>query len=769
MGKWQRYQYLPLQPLGDDGRMVTGGREHIALSRKAATEGMVLLKNENKALPLVPGEKVALFGKACADYVKGGGGSGDVTVSYVRSFCAAMEEKASQGKLSVFEPLHNFYTENIAKQRAEGKLPGLTDEPELPADLLEQAAETCDTAVISINRFSGEGWDRKAVAGDFYLSENEQTMVDAVCDKFSKVIVVLNVGGMVDSSWFKDNAKIQAVLLAWQGGMEGASAQADILCGEANPSGKLVDTFAASFDDYPSSYNFNESEDYVCYTDDVFVGYRYFETIPGAAEKVNYPFGFGLSYTTFAVEVLACDGVNTTVRVTNTGDTAGREVVQLYMSAPECRLEMPRVELRAFQKTKRLAPGESQEIILTVKPEQLASYDEKLAAWVLFQGEYKIFVGNSVRNLALAGSYINAAERITEQAENRCAAVKLPKRMKADGTYEELEMGEYPERIDPVDWPINPRWGAEYVIPNEHGIDTPADKLKLTAVVDGKITMEQFIESLSDDELITLCGGCANRGVADTRGIGGLEAAQVPAVMTADGPAGLRICPDRGVNTTAWPVATMLASTWDPEIVYQVGEAAGKEVRENNIGMWLTPAMNIHRSPLCGRNFEYYAEDPLVAGKLAAAMVQGIQSQRVSACAKHFCVNNKETNRTGSDSRVSERALREIYLKGFEIVVKEGGTWSIMTAYNLLNGDYTSEKYDLLTGILRKEWGYTGIVVTDWDDKAEHYRGILGGNNVRMPHGSPKRLQMALKEGLLTRQDLINNVVPVLNWLMKLD
>ena len=203
MGKWQRYQYLPLQPLGDDGRMVTGSREHIALSRKAATEGMVLLKNENKALPLVPGEKVALFGKACADYVKGGGGSGDVTVSYVRSFCAAMEEKASQGKLSVFEPLHNFYTENIAKQRAEGKLPGLTDEPELPADLLEQAAEACDTAVISINRFSGEGWDRKAVAGDFYLSENEQTMVDAVCDKFSKVIVVLNVGGMVDSSCSK--------------------------------------------------------------------------------------------------------------------------------------------------------------------------------------------------------------------------------------------------------------------------------------------------------------------------------------------------------------------------------------------------------------------------------------------------------------------------------------------------------------------------------------------------------------------------------------
>jgi beta-glucosidase len=283
------------------------------------------------------------------------------------------------------------------------------------------------------------------------------------------------------------------------------------------------------------------------------------------------------------------------------------------------------------------------------------------------------------------------------------------------------------------------------------------------------VTTEAFLESLTDDELITLLGGTPNRGVADTRGIGGLDYLGIPAVMTADGPAGLRIVPDRGVKTTAWPVATLLACTWDTELIYAVGQTGAKEVLENNIGMWLTPAINIHRSPLCGRNFEYYSEDPLVAGKLAAAMVRGIQSQNVSACVKHFCCNNKETNRYASDSRVSERALREIYLKAFEIVVKESDVWSIMTAYNLLNGTYTSENEELLTGILREEWGYTGLIVTDWGNWAEHYREALAGNNVRMPHGSLRRLQKAMELGLISRNTLIENARQVLQWMLRLE
>ena len=765
MSKWQRYKFMPVRPLGEDGKIVTGSKEHIALSRKVAAEGMVLLKNENRLLPLKRGSQVALFGKASVDYVKGGGGSGDVTVAYVRNLCDGMEEKAAEGKVNIFAPLHEFYRENVASQRAAGKEPGFTVEPEIPAALLEQAAMECDTAVISICRFSAEDWDRKGVPndGDFYLSLEEQKMVSDASSHFDRIVVVLNVGGMVDTSWFACNPKIGAVLLAWQGGMEGAMAEADILCGDVNPSGKLTDTFAASFDDYPSSAGFNESRDYVCYTEDIFVGYRYFETIPGAAEKVNYPFGFGLSYTTFRLEPLISQGdderIFVTVRVTNTGNTTGREVVQVYSSAPQSRLDMPKLELRAFQKTRLLQPGQAQELTLTFPTAELAAYDGKLAAFVLPAGSYTILVGNCV----------NETERITEQVKNRCVPAKLPRRLKADGSFEDLKTGEYPALYDTAGWPEKHSWDAEHILPDTTGVKPPEGRLNFEQAASGEVTTEAFLESLTDDELITLLGGTPNRGVADTRGIGGLDYLGIPTVMTADGPAGLRIVPDRGVKTTAWPVATLLACTWDTELIYAVGQTGAKEVLENNIGMWLTPAINIHRSPLCGRNFEYYSEDPLVAGKLAAAMVRGIQSQNVSACVKHFCCNNKETNRYASDSRVSERALREIYLKAFEIVVKESDVWSIMTAYNLLNGTYTSENEELLTGILREEWGYTGLIVTDWGNWAEHYREALAGNNVRMPHGSLRRLQKAMELGLISRNTLIENARQVLQWMLRLE
>lgn len=300
-------------------------------------------------------------------------------------------------------------------------------------------------------------------------------------------------------------------------------------------------------------------------------------------------------------------------------------------------------------------------------------------------------------------------------------------------------------------------------------VEKPKDRISFERVAKGEVDLDEFIKSLTVDEMITLAGGTPNRGVADTRGIGGLENLDIPAVMTADGPAGLRIVENRGVNTTAWPVATLLACTWNPDLIFAIGVAGAKEVKENNIGVWLTPAINIHRSPLCGRNFEYYSEDPLVAGKLASAMVQGIQSQNVSACVKHFCCNNKETNRKGSDSRLSERALREIYLKAFQIVVREAKVWAVMTAYNQLNGTYTSENNELLQGILRGEWGFDGLVVTDWDNWAEQYREILAGNNVRMPFGSPKRLQKAYEQSVITADDLRNNLHKLLEFMLKLD
>ena len=776
MKKWQRYQYLPLLPLGEGGRIVTGCKEHIQLSRTAAAEGMVLLKNENAMLPLKKGCKAALFGKASVDYVKGGGGSGDVTVAYVRNLCDGMEEKAKEGKLEIFTPLHTFYRDHVLKQRTEGKAPGYTLEPEIPMDLLEQAAAECNTAIISICRFSSECWDRKGELGDgdFYLSPEEQKMIDQVCSCFERIVVVLNVGGIVDTSWFVHNPKIGAVLLGWQGGMEGAMAEADILCGDVNPSGKLTDTFASSFDDYPSSENFNESEEYVCYTDDIFVGYRYFETIPGAAEKVNYPFGYGLSYTSFKLETLAyCgrgDSISVSVRVTNTGHVGGKEVVQVYTSAPKCRLEMPKLELRAFQKTKLLEPGESQNIVLEFAAAEMASYDERLAAYVLPAGEYTVLVGNSVRNLNEAGRFSNEEERITGQLKNRCVPRKLPRRLKADGSYEELETEEYEDQYDTSDWPEKPYlWDVEHILPNMYGISTPEGRVSFEKVASGEISLDSFMDSLTNEELMTLLGGTPNRGVACILGFGGLDYLGIPAVMTTDGPAGVRILEDRGVTTTAWPVATLLACTWDPELLFRIGVAAAKEVKENNMGVWLAPAINIHRSPLCGRNFEYYSEDPLVAGQLAAQMVCGAQSQNISACVKHFCCNNKETNRTKSDSRVSERALREIYLKAFEIVVTKGKVWAVMTSYNLMNGLYTSENSELLDGILREEWGFDGLVVSDWFNEAEHYREALAGNNVRMPTGCPKRLQKAMECGFIHRADLMRNAKHVLELILKME
>ena len=401
--KWQRITYMPGTPLGRDGRRVTGSREHIALSRRAAREGMVLLKNEGGVLPFAAGTKLAVFGKAQADYVKGGGGSGDTTVAYVRSILDGLEEKQAEGRLELFAPLSAYYRENAARQRAQGCAPGQTAEPPVPAELLAQARRFCDTALITICRFSGEGWDRTGAPfdGDFFLSREELAMVDAVRGEFPCVAVVLNTGGMMDSSWFREDARIGAALLAWQAGMEGGSATADILCGDECPSGHLSDTFAVDFDAYPSSAKFNESEDYVEYTDDIYVGYRYFETIPGAAEKVCYPFGFGLSYTSFALTEAVYEAqeyeFSASALIQNTGSVAGRYVAQVYCQPPQGRLGKPRRVLVGFAKTDTLAPGAAQRVRIHFSARDFASYDDLgkicASAWLLEKGEYRFFIG----------------------------------------------------------------------------------------------------------------------------------------------------------------------------------------------------------------------------------------------------------------------------------------------------------------------------------------------------------------------------------------
>ncbi|MDD6762667.1 MAG: glycoside hydrolase family 3 C-terminal domain-containing protein, partial [Clostridiales bacterium] len=737
----------------------------IEISRNAAAEGIVLLKNEGGLLPLKDGRRVAVFGKAQYDYVKGGGGSGDVTVRYVRNIYDGLKIKESEGKISVYDGLIDFYRTEMEKQYAEGKENGLTEEPEIPEKLVAGAKAYTDTAIITICRFSGEGWDRKGEMhdGDFYLSEQEEKMVNTVIGNFKNVIVIINAGAQTDSEWYHSDDRIASVLYAWQGGMEGGLATADVLCGDVNPSGKLVDTFAKRFSDYPSSESFSESDDYVKYYEDIYVGYRYFETVPGAKERVNYPFGFGLSYTDFDISCISArlsgDKIKVSAVVTNTGSVSGKEVVQVYYSAPQGLLGKPVYELPGFKKTDLLAPGESRTVYIDFPVSSMASYDDtgklSMSSYVLEKGSYKFFVGNSVRNTVKADyEYTVEADTVTEQLSQQAAPVRLEKRMFSDGSFE--KMPSYTNNI----------YKNEY---KENTASAPEETAKLIDVYEGKVTLDEFIAQLTDDELVGLTYGQPNTAAANTCGMGNLEKYGIPNVMTADGPAGLRINKEVGVVTTAFPCATMIACTWDPDIMYKIGVTGAKEVKENNIGIWLTPALNIHRNPLCGRNFEYYSEDPLIAGKMAAAKVRGIQSQHIAASAKHLCANNKEVNRLDSDSIVSERALREIYLKGFEICVKESQPWTVMSSYNIVNGTRASENHDIITNILRGEWGFEGMVTSDWWNHAEQYRELKAGNDVKMPIGQHEAVMQALSDGKISRAEIEVCVKRLLEMIMKID
>lgn len=802
MDKWTRVKFQPNLPLKESGR-VTASKEHIQLSKEAAKEGMVLLKNKNGLLPLAAGSKIALFGKGSFDYVKGGGGSGDVYTAYVRNLYEGL--KAQETAVQIYEPLSAFYRTDIRHQYEAGAAPGMTVEPELPAELADGAKAYADIAVVVISRFSGEGWDRSSIEcnnefnpwdnetsmpniskevfpdGDFYLTFREKAMVSMVKERFDNIVVVLNIGGIIDLSWVKDDDQISSALLAWQGGMEGGLAMAELLTGKGNPSGKLADTFAAKTEDYPSTANFHESFDYVNYTEDIYVGYRYFETIPGAKEKVVYPFGYGLSYTTFYLDVPVVeqteDEICATVQVTNTGDTAGKEVVQLYFEAPQGILKKPARQLAAFAKTRLLLPGETQLVRLSFKKEDMASYDDlgKIAksAYVLEKGIYKIYAGTSVRDIEEIDQMEFSENVITRQLSAHLVPNSLKERMLSDGSFEALPQSECPDINECVFEKMKPGT-EEGLTPAVRGCSRGAlfdtyGKKQFIDVAQGKLSLDEFMAQLSDDDLLHLLGGQPNTGVANTFGFGNLPDYGVPSIMTADGPAGLRIGSECGVCTTAWPCATLLACTWNPALIQQIGQAGAEEVKENNLAVWLTPAVNIHRNPLCGRNFEYYSEDPLIAGKMGAAMVKGIQSQHIAASVKHFAANNKETNRKHSDSRVSERALREIYLRVFEIIVKEAQPWTIMSSYNAINGHRASENHELLEDILRGEWGFKGMVTTDWWTRAEHYKEIKAGNDIKMGTGFPDRVKKAIEMGQLGRPELEHCARRVLELILKID
>lgn len=771
--KWARALYQPVLPIGDNRSSITGSERHIAVSHEAALEGTVLLKNENNVLPLAGNARVAMFGIAQADYVKVGGGSGNVYSAYHYNLIEALSEVG----VKLFAPLSNYYTEaakNIADEMISSKkyadfeqCRGKLGEVKLPEELLKDASEYTDTAIITICRFSTEAEDRFAEGDPYFtLSKEEADMVAAVSESFQKVVLLLNTGAMIDTSWFARNDKIGAALMIWQGGMEGALAAAEILVGKATPSGKLVDTCAENLYDYPSTVGFHESPDYVKYNEDIFVGYRYFETIPSAKGKVVYPFGYGLSYTKFEysdIETLEfCGKIHVSLSIKNVGNYSGKEVVEVYYSAPRGKITKPYIELCAFGKTKLLAPGEMQKLEMSFDISDMASYDDEgdicKSAWVLEKGEYKVFVARNARELIYANySYVLSDDVVTSQLTELCASEKLDKRMLESGEYRTVSEKKHERR----------QYVPKYISVENTGEE--ARKYTLPMVCEGKISLEEFIDSLTGEEMARLLFGVPNTASANTGGIGNNRNKGIPPFMTADGPAGLRIAEETGIRTTAFPVETMLACTWNTELLTRIGKTAALECKENNIYIWLAPALNIHRSPLCGRNFEYFSEDPFISGVMATAIIDGVQSEGIAATPKHFACNNKETNRKESDSILSERALREIYIKGFEILVKRSKPKVIMTSYNIINGVRSSECAELLTGILRKEWGYEGLVITDWTNNACHAKEVRAGNDLRMPNYPKNPLLEKYRNGEVERSEMSESVKRVLELMLWFD
>lgn len=670
---------------------------------QSAEEGTVLLKNDNDVLP-IKDEKISVFGRCQINYFYVGYGSGgDVNQPYEVSLIDGLKNngvRLNEELLAIYE---KWCADNPINHGFWGHWPMNYPEMELSADVVKRAGENSDKAIVVLGRAAGEDRENKLEKGSYYLTDTEINMLNLVTANFDKIIVIMNCGNIVDMSWVKDYGdKISGIIYAWQCGMESGNAIANILTGKANPSGRLADTIAVKYEDYPSAKDFGNLE-YNNYTEDIFVGYRYFETF--APEKALYPFGFGLGYTTFDIEPVSFEyneNVKITVKVTNTGAVAGKEVVQIYVSAPSVKLHKAKKSLVAFKKTSELAPNESETLEFTVKPYDFASFDEDIYSYILEEGEYVFLAGNSVKTENVAGK-VTIGYTVLEELSLICP-VKNPFKLI---TGEMTKTGDLDLKKRILD-----------NLPKEIGFK--GDKgYKLEDVKAGKISLDEFISQLDNKELEALTRGQgkmdSHYGVVGNAGAFGgiipsLQEKGIPPIITTDGPAGIRI----RKYTSLIPCGTALACTWNTPLIEELTSVMGAELSHHKSDVLLAPGMNIHRNVLCGRNFEYFSEDPLLSGKMAGAYTRGIQSGGGSACPKHFACNNQEVKRTTNDSRLTQRALREIYLKGFEICVKEASPLNIMTSYNKINGVWSHYNYDLVTTVLRGEWGYEGNVMTDW-------------------------------------------------------
>ena len=788
------------------------------LSKEAAEEGMVLLENENQALPLAQGSKAALFGTGSYGTIKGGTGSGDVYNRYTISVYYALTSTYNISNMAWWGEYLKTFVEKKAQASEEkkdndyvkytqGRFGGADsflaiDQALTQSDMDKAKAGGVMTAFYTVSRVSGEGADRTIGKGDYELSEVEYNNIKLIAKNFDKCVVLLNVGGVVDTKFFSEIEGVDGLVLMSQAGMEGGNALADILTGKTTPSGKLTDTWAKNYSDYPAATTIgdndgdNKQEDY---KEGIYVGYRYFDTFNITPA---YEFGYGKSYTSFDVEPLTVaadeNNVSVTVNVTNTGDTySGKEVVEVYFSAPDGSIEKPYQELAGFAKTDNLAPGESQKLTVTYKTTEMSSYDEAKAAYVMEDGDYIVRVGDSSRNTKVAGVLTLDKDVVTEQLSNQLTLDKnwkdLSKTGKTPYSYKDeaaqikaaarialpsakIKTENNASKIDEkkVTTYLTADAAKDYKAAENEVVETvdavPANT-KLIDVYDGKVSMESFVASLDDTQLANLANGISGASTsgdtwgADANSVTGAagETSQlyfnslgIPNTVEADGPAGIRVTAettDKDGNAvynycTAFPIGTLLAQTWNTDLVNRVGKAIGEEMVEIGVTLWLAPGMNIHRDPLCGRNFEYYSEDPALTGYVGSAITAGVQSNKgVGVTIKHYITNNQETNRSAVNTSVSERTLREIYLKGFEMVVKSAQPMAIMSSYNKVNGTYACENFDLLTSVPRGEWGFDGMVMTDWGagNRAGVDTMMHAGNDLVMPGRTQDRMIAALQ------------------------
>lgn len=695
-------------------------------AREMVAEGLVLLKNDNKALPLKQGETVSVFGRMQNHYYKSGTGSGGmVNVAKVVGILDALNECKD---VNVNQKLAETYAAWDKEHPVElglgwGQEPWSQAEMPVTEELVQEAAGESDSAIVIIARTAGEDKDNTLEKGAFMLTDIETDMLRLVRENFQKMVVLLNVGGLIDMS-FLDTISPDACMYVWQGGMVGGYGVVDVLVGDVSPSGKLTDTIAYDIKDYPAYDNFG-GEERNFYAEDIYVGYRYFETF--AKDKVRYPFGYGLSYTDFKIGVKHASldfekGVaNICVKVTNTGKRLGKEVVQVYGEMPQGKLGKPSRVLIDFAKTKELVPGLSDELKFEIPLDRMASFDDSGATghrncYVLEAGDYTIHVGNSIRNTTEC-LFFELAETVElKKLQEALAPYEKFDRMKPFCDENGRMLIEYEETplvtVDMYD-------RREQELPEE--IPVTGDKgITLLDVKEGRASIDEFIAQFDDEDLACFVRGEGMGSSLVTAGTASafagvspnLIAHKIPSVCCDDGPSGMRL--DSGMKAFSLPNGTLCGCSFNKELNTRLYALLGLEMTANKVEVLLGPGMNIHRHPLNGRNFEYFSEDPYLTGSIATAQLEGLKSSGVSGTIKHFCGNNQEYHRHTMDSVISQRALREIYLKGFEIAVKSGYADSVMTTYGLVNGLYTAGSYDLNTTILRNEWGFTGVVMTDW-------------------------------------------------------